>query len=187
MKGGRIVLILLTGMPGSGKEEFVNVCAKRGIRVLRMGDFVRAEAAGKGVPMTDGEIGGFAHRMREENGYDYWAKRTAEALDDRLTLIDGLRGRDEYDLFRERTKGGTVVVAIVASPEVRYQRLRSRGRSDAPKSFEEFEERNRRETRWGLADVIAGADFSIVNESTLEALQKRAEAVLNEIVERSKE
>jgi len=184
---GRIKLILLTGMPGSGKEEFVKICAKRGIRVLRMGDFVRAEAAGKGLPTTDAEIGGFAHRMREENGYDYWAKRTAEALDDRLTLIDGLRGEDESNLFRERAKGGLIVVAVKASPRVRFQRLRSRGRDDAPKSFEEFEERDRRESRWGLADIIAGADFAIDNESTVEAFQKRAEAVLDEIIGRGKE
>lgn len=182
-----IGLILLTGMPGSGKEEFVKICAKHGIKVLRMGDFVRAEAAAKGLPMTDSEVGGFAHRMREQNGYDYWAKRTAEALDDNLTLIDGLRGKDEFNLFRERVKKGMVVVAVQASQHTRYQRLKSRSRSDAPRSFEEFDERDQREMRWGLGDVIARADFVIVNESTVEAFQKRAEAVIDEIVKRSKE
>lgn len=185
MRRGRVNLILLTGMPGSGKEEFVNVCAKRGIRLLRMGDFVRAEAASRGVPNTDAEIGGFAHRMREENGYDYWAKMTAEALDDMLTLIDGLRGRDELDLFVKRAEG-VVVVAVEASPRVRYERLRSRGRSDAPGSFDEFQERDGREVRWGLDEVIKSADYRLENESTLEAFQKKAEAVLDEIVKRSK-
>jgi len=182
MKGERVGLILLTGMPGSGKEEFVKVCERRGIRVLRMGDFVRAEATQKGLQMTDAEIGGLAQRMREKKGFDYWATRTAEALDDRLTLIDGLRGSAESQYFRSRTEAGTTVVAIHSSPQVRYQRLTARGRSDAPKSFEEFEIRDVRELRWGLGDVIARADHVIVNESTIEEFQKRTEAVLDEIV-----
>jgi len=180
--GEKIGLILLTGMPGSGKEEFVKVCAKRGIRMLRMGDFVRAEAAKQGLKMTDAEIGGFAQKMREEIGFDVWARRTAEALDDRLTLVDGLRGRAELQLFRSHTKAGITVVAIHSSPRMRYQRLQSRGRSDAPKTFEEFEQRDLRELRWGLGDVIARADHVIVNESTLEEFVKGAEAVLDEIV-----
>lgn len=187
MKEERIGLILLTGMPGSGKEEFVKVCAKRGIRVLRMGDFVRAEAAKTGLKMTDSEIGGLAQRMREQKGFDYWAKKTAEALDSRLTLIDGLRGRAEFHLFRSQTKAGMTVVAIHSSPKVRYQRLVARGRSDAPKSLEEFEERDIREMRWGLGEVIARADHVIVNESTIEEFQKKAEAVLDEIVKGSQE
>ena len=187
MKEERIRLILLTGMPGSGKEEFVKICAKRNIRVLRMGDFVRAEAASKGLPMTDSDVGGYAHRMREEKGYNYWAKRTAEALDDKLALIDGLRGKDESDLFQKRVKRGVIVVAVKASPHLRFQRLRSRGRSDAPKTFAEFEERDRREKSWGLGEVIANADMVLVNESTLEEFQKMAEEVLDDIIERSKE
>jgi dephospho-CoA kinase len=187
MTGARIVLVLLTGMPGSGKEEFVKMCADRGIRVLRMGDFVRAEAASKGLPMTDSEVGGFAHRMREEKGYDYWARRTAEALDDKLTLIDGLRGKDEFNLFHKRAKRGLLVVAVKASPHVRFQRLRARGRSDAPATFADFEERDRREKRWGLGEVIANANHVIENESTLEMFHKKAKVVIDDIVERSKE
>ena len=187
MSGKQISLILLTGMPGSGKEEFVKLATRRGIKVLRMGDIVRAEAASKGLPMTDSEVGGFAHKMREDNGYDYWAKKTAEALDDRLTLIDGLRGKDEFELFKKRIKGGMVVVAIQASQHLRFQRLRSRGRADAPKTFEEFDKRDHRELHWGLGEVINGADFQIVNESSVEVFKKTAEAVLDAIVKRSKE
>lgn len=182
----RIGLILLTGMPGSGKEEFVKLCEEHGIRVLRMGDFVRAEAARRGLGTSDAEIGGFAHHMREVEGQDCWARRTAAALDERLTLIDGLRGIAEFEHFKSRSEEGVTVVAIKASPEVRYKRLRSRGRSDSPKSFEEFEQRDLRESRWGLAEVIASADRSIDNESTLEDFQERAEAVLHDIIKGSK-
>ena len=181
-----IGLILLTGMPVSGKEEFVKVCIGRGIRVLRMGDFVRAEAKEMGLAPTDENVGGLAQKRREEEGFDYWAKKTAEALDDRLTLIDGLRGRAEYILFHKRAKSGIAVVAIHSSPNVRHQRLVDRGRSDAPKSPNEFEQRDVRELRWGLGDVIARADYVIVNETSLEDLRAQVEAVLDDIVEGNK-
>jgi dephospho-CoA kinase len=186
MKKERIGLILLTGMPGCGKEEFVKTCADRGIKILRMGDFVRGAATKLGLNMTDAEIGALAQRMREKYGFDHWAKKTAEALDDNLTLIDGLRGSAEYEYFRGKTKAAMVVVAIHASPKVRYQRLVGRGRSDAPKSYEEFEQRDTRELRWGLGEVIAKADRVIVNESTLKDFHRSAEATLDDIVKGSK-
>jgi dephospho-CoA kinase len=175
-------LILLTGMPGSGKEEFVKVCEERGITILHMGDFVRAEVQAQGLPMTDENVGGLAHKMREEKGFDIWAKRTADALNEKLTLIDGLRGRDEYDHFQERTKGSLVVVAIHASPSARFERLRKRGRSDAPATREDFDTRDERELRWGLGDVIARADYVLVNESSLEDFRAKAGKTLDEII-----
>jgi dephospho-CoA kinase len=181
-----IGLILLTGMPGSGKEEFVKVCIGRGMRVLKMGDFVRAEAKERGLAPTDENIGGLAQKRREEEGFDYWAKKTAESLDDRLTLIDGLRGRAECVHFHKQARCSVAVVAIHSSPNVRYQRLVARGRSDAPKSPGEFEQRDVRELRWGLGDVIARADYMIVNEASLEDLRAQAEAVLDDIVEGKK-
>jgi dephospho-CoA kinase len=182
----RVGLILLTGMPGSGKEEFVKVCIARGIRVVRMGDFVRAEAKERGLVLTDENVGGLAQKLREEEGFDYWAKRTADALDDRLTLVDGLRGRAEYVQFHKRAKSGIAVVAIHSSPNVRYERLVARGRSDAPKTVDEFDQRDVRELRWGLGDVIARADFMIVNETSLEDLRSQVEAVLDDIIKGNK-
>lgn len=186
MSADKIGLILLTGMPGCGKEEFVKVCMNRGIRVLRMGDFVRAEAKERGLELTDENVGGLAQKIREKEGFDYWAKKTADALDDRLTLIDGLRGRAEYLLFHKRATSSIAVVAIHASPVARYERLVARGRSDAPKTPDEFEQRDVRELRWGLGDVIARADYMMTNEGSLEEFKVRVEAVLDDIVKGNK-
>jgi len=173
-------------MPGSGKEEFLKISMTKGIRVLRMGDFVRAETKSSGLELTDENVGNIAQKRREEHGFDYWAKKTAEALDNRLTLVDGVRGRVEVHLFRRHITTGIVVVAIHSSPITRYRHLVARGRNDSPKSMDEFEQRDIRELRWGLGDVIARADYMIINEGTLDDLKIAAEAVLNDIVRRNK-
>jgi len=174
--------ILVTGMPGSGKEEFIKRCIKRKIRVLRMGDLVREEASRSEIELTDEKVGTLAHRMREENGFDHWAKKTLEKIDDRLTVIDGVRGRAELELFKRELGNRAIVVAIHTSPAIRFERLRSRGRTDAPRSWEEFEARDQRELRWGLGDVISLADHMIVNESSIGNFRRKAEAVIDEIL-----
>ena len=179
-------MILLTGMPGSGKEEFLKICMSKGIRVLRMGDFVRSETAAKGLDLTDENVGSIAQGKRETDGFDYWAKKTVEALDDRLTLIDGVRGRSELSLFRRMIRGGIIIVAVHSSPATRYRRLITRARSDAPTSHDEFERRDVRELRWGLGDVIARADYIIINEGDLEDLRNKVGAIIDEIIQKNK-
>jgi len=75
-----------------------------------------------------------------------------------------------------------VTVALHASPKTRFQRLLSRNRSDDPKNWETFYERDIRELDVGLGHVIALADIVLVNEGTITQLQsdfKEALAKLN--------
>jgi len=180
VKNARVVL--LTGMPGSGKDILVKACKNRGLRVLRMGDLVRSEAVERGLELTDENVGKLAHEMREKHGFDVWAKRILEKLENDMTVIDGVRGSDEIDLFKRELGDRAIVVAIHSSPETRFNRLVTRSREDAPGSREEFDERDWRELQWGLGNVISKADFMIVNESSLEELNSQAEAVLDEIL-----
>jgi predicted ATPase len=61
-------VIVLTGMPGAGKEEFVRVALEAGYGVLRMGDVVREEAGRRGTAMDDHGVGGFANLERQGHG-----------------------------------------------------------------------------------------------------------------------
>jgi dephospho-CoA kinase len=160
-------VIVLTGMPGSGKEEFVSVARQVGYDIVRMGDVVRAEAAKRGVADGDKTIGGFAHAERQAHGYDIWAKRCLKHITAERTIIDGSRGRDELKVFRAQFGPDVLLVAIHAAPALRFQRLQERDRPDAPRTWEEFAERDERELAWGLGNLIVMADRMIVNEDTL--------------------
>ena len=86
MNENKVNVILVTGMPGSGKEEFIRVCQNKRIRVIRMGDFVREETRRQGLDLTDENVGGVAQNMRERHGFDIWARRTIEAIGDEITV-----------------------------------------------------------------------------------------------------
>jgi len=171
-------VVVLAGMPGSGKEEFVLVARSLGYDVVRMGDVVRAEATKRGVQNSDKGVGGFANAERQAHGYDVWAKRCLPYVQEQRTVIDGSRGLEELEVFRQAFGDEVKLVAIHSPRKQRYQRLIQRGREDAPKSWEEFLERDRRELSWGLGSLIAMADTMLVNQGGLEDFKRRAKEYL---------
>ena len=68
-------LIVVTGMPGSGKEEFLTVASSMSIPFVRMGDVVREAYAVRGDEDRDLSVGQFAARERERFGANIWARR----------------------------------------------------------------------------------------------------------------
>jgi dephospho-CoA kinase len=167
-------LICVTGMPGCGKEEFAKVAEENGIKVIRMGDVVRAEAEKRGLEFSDGNVGGLANSERHDLGYDIWAERTLPLLSGDVVIVEGIRCPQEIEVFRNKVGQAELeIVAIHSSPATRRKRLMQRARRDDVISDEEFAERDRRELDWGICSVIAVADHMIVNEGTLEDLRKK--------------
>jgi len=172
-------VLVLTGMPGAGKEELVSVALELGYQVRRMGDVVRAEATKNGIPPKD--VGKFAHEERQRHGYDIWARRIVPLVEEHDTLIDGCRGMSEVKVFRDAFGESVKIMAVHSAPSTRMPRLINRGRADAPKDRQEFEERDQRELGWGLGETIALADLMMVNEGSLEEFRREAEEVLRRV------
>lgn len=173
--------LLVTGMPGSGKEAVLEMATEAGLPVIRMGDAVRAEARQRGVPNSDDGIGAMAHAEREKHGPDVWARRTLERVEGNRVVVDGLRSLDELRAFREGFDEVSVV-AVHASPTTRYERLAQRGREDDRLDREGFRARDERELGWGLGHVIALADHLIVNEGSPQDLRLAARRVLERVL-----
>lgn len=176
-----MVLIVIAGMPGAGKEEFVSVARTREYQVVRMGDVVREYATKTDAGVSDKGVGGFANEERQKFGYDIWAKRCVDRVVSERTIIDGSRGVMELKVYRERFGNDIRLVVIHSSPLTRYPRLVRRSREDAPNGKEEFEARDDRELSWGLGSLIALADVMIVNEGTLEELKSSCAIMLDSI------
>ncbi|MDR2866217.1 MAG: AAA family ATPase [Methanomassiliicoccaceae archaeon] len=173
-------LIIVTGMPGTGKEEFLNVAVDMGIPFIRMGDVVRSSYVTRDASCEAMSVGEFAESERKRYGYDIWAKRSLERMNGPVFLVDGCRSIDEVNAFRPLTDD-VIVVAIHSTPETRYERLVRRNRNDAPSTLQEFIERDDREIGWGLAKIIALADIMIPNDTTLEDLHEASRNVLERL------
>ncbi|HEX9907213.1 MAG TPA: AAA family ATPase [Thermoplasmata archaeon] len=175
-------ILVTTGMPGSGKEEFLKVCQSRGAKVVRMGDIVREKAKEFGLDSSDTSVGTLANEERQRYGMDIWAKRTIPYVGGDLVVIDGTRGPAEISAFRHAFGDDLIVVAMHAPPKARYERVKSRDRPDSPMTFQEFEHRDQRELAWGLGEAIALSEFMVVNDSTLHELKKQVDKLLDRIL-----
>jgi dephospho-CoA kinase len=170
-------VILLTGMPGSGKSEAVKVAEEIGIPVHHMGGLVRDMVKAKGFEVNRTNMQAVADGERKKYGQDIWARRTLRLVSSSPTVvIDGTRSLVEVDFFRRELGAGLTVVCVHASPRTRWERIERRRRDDDPATFAELRERDQNELRWGLGEVIATADVMLVNEEgkgTLRAQMRR--------------
>ena len=176
---GQLVLGIV-GMPGSGKSVAANVGKTLGFSVIVMGDAVREETAGRGLPLTPENLGHVMLAMREAEGPAVVAKRSItkvrEGMSSRI-IIEGVRSLAEVNEFRKHFSPFQLI-AIHASPTTRFRRIFQRRRGDDATDRQTFTARDERELKVGLGSVIAMADHVIVNEGTITQFKDQVKTLL---------
>ncbi len=161
------LLLGVAGMPGSGKGVISSVARSLGITTISMGDIVREEAIRLGLDISRKVLARLAVELRIKEGPDAIAKRCINIirdLDTRYLLVDGLRSHFEYYRFKDYEPNFKLIF-VHASPGTRFRRLLRRGRSDDPKTWEDFVYRDISEIRLGLPVLFFLSDYVIVNEN----------------------
>ncbi|MFB5621480.1 MAG: AAA family ATPase [Candidatus Nitrosomaritimum yanchengensis] len=160
------LIVCLTGMPGAGKSTIAEGLKSKGYEIINMGNAVRNEAKKRNLEPTGPNLGKLMLELREKNGPGAVAelvKPQIENSSSEVIIIDGIRSSPEIEVLR---KYGTVkLLAIHASTETRFDFLKQRGRSDDPKTKENFEERDDRELGVGISNPIALSDDAISNNN----------------------
>lgn len=170
----------VAGMPGAGKAMVEKIVRDIGYSVVVMGDEIRDEAKRRGLNPTPENLGMVMLKWREEKGLKIVAERCIpkiEKADGRIVIVDGIRSPQEVEEFKRHFTNFTLI-AVHASPETRFHRLFKRRRSDDPREWDTFAGRDLRELSVGLGDVIAMADYIVVNEGTKNQLKRQICKVL---------
>ena len=178
------IVVGVAGMPGAGKATVNEIVRSMGYSVVVMGDEVRRETQKRGLKPTPNNLGKIMLKLREEEGPTVLAKRCIpkiEAAASEVFVVDGVRSLHEIAEFKKRFPNFKLV-AIHSSPETRFQRLFKRNRSDDPKGWNTFVERDLRELSVGLGGAVATADYMIVNEGTKTELKRNIRKVLEAAV-----
>jgi dephospho-CoA kinase len=182
MKADKLV-VGLVGMPGAGKSLVVEAAQMKNYSVVAMGDVVREETRKRGLELTPKNVGATMLDLRKDSGAGVIAEkcipRIEQAKGSKL-IVDGLRSLDEAEVFKLRFPSFRLL-AIHAAPETRFFRLKERGRSDDPKSWDVFHERDLRELSVGLGDAITMADYMILNEGKKKDLKARVMELLAKV------
>jgi len=186
MRKGRVI-IAITGMPGSGKSTVARMLAdKLGCKLVSMGDAVRSEVRRRGLPLTVDNVEKVAMELRREKGKAAVAYIVRKHVEDLFSsgadcvIVDGLRALEEADVLKEAADS-LCIVAVHASPRRRLERLISRGRRDDIKSAEDLRMRDEANLSFGIGDVIALADFMIVDEDGLSELESAVDRLVGDL------
>ncbi|MDE2312404.1 MAG: hypothetical protein KGJ93_04960 [Patescibacteria group bacterium] len=94
-----------------------------------------------------------------------------------VVVVNGIR----MDEMEEVKKLGAKIIYVTASPEIRFARYQRRHEKadDGLMTFEEFARQDQEEpTEKGIPALGARADFKIVNEGSVESLQRQVADIL---------
>jgi len=175
-------IIAFCGLPGSGKTSAIESIKDLGY-IITMGDVVRNEAKIRNLKYTGENLGKVAKGLREKGGKDIIAIKCVELINSKnkdIIFVDGIRSVAEINIFRKFWK--FPIVAITVSEKIRFKRLFERNRGDDPKTISDLKLRDEREIEFGLKEVLSIADYTIINDSSIEELIEKTRKISLEIL-----
>lgn len=201
-------VIGVTGMPGSGKGIVAGVARNLGFQVIRMGDIIREEAQRRDADIGETaiklrkEYGEFVvaerciekiktfkqskkdslpHKNNDDSKTDGESRDNSKSGDDPkdqpLIIIEGIRSPFEVKLFKKHFHNFKVI-SVNSTPETRFKRLINRKRADDSNLRSDFVQRDIRELKFGVGEVIATADYMVVNEGSIKRLKSIIRSIL---------
>ena len=188
-------IIAIVGMCGAGKsivsDYFVN---NHSFEYVRFGQITLDEVKRLGLAPTEENERPIRESFRKEHGMAAFAILNIPKFDEALIkgnlIADGLYSWAEYKVLKEYYKERLIVLAVIASPKIRYERLDKRILEKSDTNL-----RNRRFTpeqakARDYAEIensdkggpIAMADHYLLNEENIEELNKQLERLYQKII-----
>jgi dephospho-CoA kinase len=179
-----VKVVAIVGMAGAGKSEVAKVFEEHGFKKVRFGDITDEELKKRGLEISEENERFIRQQLRKDHGMAAYAQLNLPTVDNILessnVVVDGLYSWEEYILLREYYGEQFTVVAIWSSPATRHGRLAHR--AERPLTTEEADSRDKSEIEnINKGGPIAMADYTIVNEASLEELEKETERVLSDL------
>ena len=175
-------VVSIVGMTGAGKSELSHVFEENGFIRIRFGDLTDDEIRERGLEPNEENERYIREFLRKQHGMSAYARLSLPRIDAALkhsgVVVDGLYSWEEYTLLKRHYGEDFYVVAVWASPGTRYTRLTTR--LNRCLTLEEAVSRDRAEIEnINKGGPIAMADFTIINESSLENLEREAKRIIS--------
>lgn len=183
-----MLVIGITGTLGAGKGTIVDyLVQQKNFRHYSVRDFLVKEIEQRKLKVNRDSMTEVANELRARFGSAYitdclYIKAVEIGLD---CVIESIRTPGEIHSLR--SKGPFVLLAVDATPEVRYQRILERKSATDAVSFETFLANEAREmhtsdpNHQNLAACIELADHVLHNDGDLAALHQQIERTINDI------
>ena len=178
------MIIAVVGMPGSGKTFVSKLLEKKGFARIRFGDITDEELKKRSMELTEENERFIRESLRAEYGMDAYAKLSFEKVKKILKkskniAIDGLYSLEEF-LYLRKKFPELIMLAVIASPEIRHERLMNDKKR--PLTLEEcvFRDISMLENL-KLGGPISLADYAVINEGDMKDLEKNINNLIKKI------
>ena len=173
-------------MAGSCKSEAAARFEQNGFKRIRFGDITDEEVIRRGLPLNEENERTVRETLRRDNGMAAYAILNKPKIDSVLetsdVVVDGLYSWEEYLFLKESYGRNLYVIAVYSSPDTRYSRLAVR--EERGLTWEESSGRDKAEIEnINKGGPIAIADFTIVNESSVENLIAETDKIISRVKE----
>lgn len=177
------LIIGLTGENCGGKGLSAEYLKKKGFYYLSLSDFIREELAEENAEITRESMIAKGNDLRARFGPGILAQRAIQRMEkDRNYIVDSIRNPGEV---RELKKlRNFVLVHVYAPPEIRFARMKARGRESDPQTFEAFqkiEEAEMKKEGQNLGETIGMADRKIENDAEVQDLYDKWDLLLPQL------
>jgi dCMP deaminase len=177
------IVIGLSGENCAGKGTVAEYLKKKSFYYLSLSDIIREELKEEGKEITRTNLIDKGNELRNEFGPGVLATKTAAKVEkDKNYVIDSIRNPAEAKELKKIP--GFVLFYVTASPDTRFDRMKSRDREEDPKTLEAFQKIEKIEagqgdkTKQDLLGTIQLADKTIENNSDLNELYSRIDKAL---------
>jgi len=169
-------VIVITGMPASGKNIVCQYARTHGYPYFSTGDIVREEIKKLGSRGDAKTAARISTQIRGSDGLGVTRMAVDRVLEQnsQLVFLEGVRSWPEVEFIRSKVPAW--LVAVVAPKEERLKRIRKRDREDD--SPLHFNERDKREIGYGIAECIALADAYLLNNGTVDEALAQIEKIV---------
>ncbi len=187
------MILIVVGLPGSGKSTIAEMLREEKFDVIEYGDIWRELLKKAKIPLNDPKATReFTARLREKYGKDIYSKYAVKKIRKSMKHIVLMGLRSTYELDYIKKKVDKVDIIAVRSPfETRFNRLKRRAKPEDPKTIDDFKWLETREKRGFLPDkkeekhgvlvIMKQADYVIDNSGTKEELKLKLDRVLSKI------
>ncbi|MBR9678128.1 MAG: AAA family ATPase [Nanoarchaeota archaeon] len=181
-----VQVIGLVGPIGGGKGAVKDDLVKEyGYEQVTMGDLVREETLREGLELTRDNLIKVSESRRDKYGQTYFMKKVIQKIRQenwKKAVIDGIRLPLGVKTFREEFGKNIKVVLVTAKPEVRFERMKTRGRPGFPKTLEDFRKHEEREwEKFDFKKTFGMTSLTINNDGTWDELREQIKQMMEKV------
>lgn len=174
----------IIGMAGSGKSEAIDYLQKKfHWPKVYFGDIIFDQMKREGMEMNQDNERMIREKLREQYGMGVCAEKSLSKIErfleqSEVVLVESLYSWDEYKILKRFFPDNFKLIAIYASPAVRFGRLQNR-KVRPLKTFKEFQKRDWTEIEGtDKGGPIAVADYTLINEISLDKMYEKIDKIL---------